>query len=48
MTNPDQAYYWTEEWQQGEQKVKEEIEVGLGKTFDSAEDAIAWLEEDGV
>jgi len=38
-----QLYYWSYKWQQGEQIVRNELEQGLGRTFDNPKDAIRWL-----
>ena len=43
---PDQAYFWTEEWQAAERESERELAEGRGRTFDSAEDAIRWLQEE--
>ena len=42
--NPDQAWFWTEEWQRGEREVDEEIARGEVMTFDDVESFIAHLE----
>lgn len=39
----DQAWFWTEEWQKGEQEVNEALEKGDYKSFDSVEQLIADL-----
>jgi len=39
----DQEYYWTEEWQAGEQESRAELTAGGGVRFENAEDAIRWL-----
>ena len=41
--DPDQAWFWTPEWQAGQRESEEELSAGLGVTFDTAEDAIRWL-----
>ena len=38
-----QLYYWSYKWQQGERIVRNELEQGLGHTFDNPKDAIRWL-----
>lgn len=38
-----QAYYWTYAWQRGEQEARAELAAGLGRTFETARDAIQWL-----
>ncbi len=42
----DQAWFWTEEWQQEEREAEEDIKAGNVKTFDNAEDLIKALHED--
>ena len=42
----DQSYYWTSEWQEGEQESRKEIAAGRGITFKNAKDAIRWLKGD--
>lgn len=39
----DQEYYWSAEWQAGEQETRAEFAAGNGVRFDTAEDAIRWL-----
>jgi len=41
---PSQAYFWTEEWQEGEREADEDIRLGRTKSFANVEDAIAWLD----
>ena len=41
--DPDQAYFWTEEWQKGEREADEDIAAGRVRHFDSADDAIEFL-----
>ncbi len=40
---PDQTYFWTEEWQQGEREADEDIRLGRFSEFDSADEAIEHL-----
>jgi len=40
----DQRYYWTPEWQQGEDEADAELRRGEGVTFDNPEDAFRWLD----
>ena len=40
---PDQTYFWTEEWQKGEREADEDIAAGRVQHFDSADDAITFL-----
>lgn len=42
----DQAWFWTEEWQEGEREAEEDIKNGNTKSFKSAEKAIQWLNSD--
>lgn len=42
----DQAYFWTQEWQDGEAEALREIEAGNVRHFESAREAIAWLLSD--
>lgn len=44
MCNPDQAYYWTEEWQEGERESQAERDAGQTVRFESADELIAWLQ----
>ena len=44
----DQAYYWTPEWQEAERESQREINAGHSITFQSVEDAIAWLDADAT
>lgn len=41
---PDQAWYWTEEWQAGERESERDYALGNVETFDSADDMIRWLD----
>ena len=38
MTLPDQQWFWTEEWQAGEQKVDRFIREGDFQTYETMED----------
>lgn len=42
----DQAWFWTEEWQQGEREVDEDIAAGRVKRFDSAEELFEDLDDE--
>jgi len=44
LVDASQAYFWTEEWQQGERKADEDIKAGRVKRFKSAADAVKYLE----
>ena len=41
----DQAWFWTESWQAGEREASEELEQGLGRTFEDGESFLASLDE---
>ena len=41
--DPDQAYFWTEEWQKGEREADEDIREGRVKRFDDPDEAIRFL-----
>jgi bifunctional DNA-binding transcriptional regulator/antitoxin component of YhaV-PrlF toxin-antitoxin module len=41
----DQAWFWTEEWQKGEQEAQQEIEQGKTKSFDSMKELLEDLEK---
>jgi hypothetical protein len=40
---PDQSYYWTEEWQEGERAADAEIAAGELERFDDVDAALEWL-----
>lgn len=42
----DQAWFWTKDWQVGEQEAQTDIIEGDFKTFDNIEDALNFLHED--
>lgn len=44
--DPDQAWFWTERWQQMEREAQADIDAGREKTFDNIEDALKYLEGD--
>ncbi len=46
--DPDQAWFWTKEWQAGEREADEEIKAGQGRVFYSEEDFLASLEDDAL
>jgi antitoxin MazE len=48
VTDPDQAWFWTEEWQQGEREVDEDIAAGRVHVFDDAESFLAALEAEAA
>jgi len=42
--DPEQAYFWTKEWQEGEREADEDIKAGrVSKAFDTAEEAVKAL-----
>ncbi len=45
LIDASQAYFWTEEWQEGERKADEDIKAGRVKKFRSAADAVKYLED---
>ena len=45
LVDASQAYFWTEEWQKGERKADEDIKSGRVKRFESAADAVKYLED---
>ncbi len=45
-SDPDQAWYWTAEWQAGEREADAEIAAGGLKVHDSMEDLFADLDGD--
>ena len=44
LVDASQAYFWTEEWQEGEREADEDIKAGRVKRFTSAAEAIKYLE----
>lgn len=42
----DQAWFWSTEWQNAEKEAEQDIKDGNVHTFDSAEDALAFLHAD--
>lgn len=44
VIDADQAWFWTESWQQGEREADEDIAAGRFETFDDVESFIAHLE----
>ena len=45
LVDASQAYFWTEEWQEGERKADEDMRAGRVKRFKSAADAVRYLED---
>jgi len=44
--DPDQAWFWTPEWQEGEREADAEIAAGNVERFDSGEEFLAAMERD--
>jgi AbrB family looped-hinge helix DNA binding protein len=45
LIDASQAYFWTEEWQEGERQADEDIRTGRVKKFDSVEELLAELDK---
>ena len=45
LVDKDQAWFWTERWQQGEREAEEDIRAGRVEHFANAKEAIASLHE---
>lgn len=43
--DPDQAWFWTPEWQAGEREADADIAAGRGTRYDSDEEFLAALDE---
>lgn len=43
LIDKEQAWFWTERWQQGEKAAEEDIRTGNIHRFPDAEDAVAFL-----
>jgi len=44
--DPQQAWFWTPEWQEGEREADEDIAAGRGTRYNSDEEFLAALEAD--
>jgi hypothetical protein len=44
--DPDQAWFWTPEWQAGERRAQAELQGGLGRYSDNLDDFPAALHDD--
>ena len=47
LVDRSQAYFWTRKWQEGEREADEDIKAGRVKTFDSVEELISDLDQQG-
>jgi AbrB family looped-hinge helix DNA binding protein len=45
LIDKDQAWFWTERWQQGERKADEDIRQGRTHQFDDINQAVSFLHE---
>ena len=46
--DPDQAWFWTEEWQEGEREADEDIRQGrVSGPFETADELIGHLRDEG-
>ena len=43
LVDKEQAWFWTERWQEGEREAEEDIGAGRIHSFDGAEEAVAFL-----
>lgn len=43
LIDPDQKYWWTEEWQEGEREADRDIRAGRGEVFDNPKDFLESL-----
>ena len=48
LIDPDQAWFWSEEWQRGEREVDENIAAGRVQVFDDVESFIAALDAEAA
>jgi antitoxin MazE len=44
VIDKSQAYFWTEEWQEGEREAEEDLKAGRVERFETLEDLIADLD----
>ena len=44
--DPDQAYFWTQQWQNGEREADHDIAAGRVKTFDTMDNLLSDLMSD--
>jgi len=45
LVDKDQAWFWTNRWQQGEREAEEDLQSGHVHSFDNAEEAVAFLHQ---
>lgn len=43
LVDKEQAWFWTKRWQEGEAEAEEDIRAGRVRSFDNAEEGIAFL-----
>jgi AbrB family looped-hinge helix DNA binding protein len=43
LIDPDQRWWWTEEWQEGEREVERDIKAGRGEVFNTPEEFLKSL-----
>jgi len=41
----EEAWYWTERWQEGERQADADIAAGRTHRFDNMQEAVKWLDE---
>ncbi len=46
LIDKSQAYFWTEQWQKGEEEAEEDIQEGRVEAFDTAEELIKDLDKE--
>jgi bifunctional DNA-binding transcriptional regulator/antitoxin component of YhaV-PrlF toxin-antitoxin module len=44
-TDPERAWYWTEEWQRGEREADEDVRLGRSRVYESGEAFATHLRE---
>ncbi len=45
--DPEQAWFWTREWQEGEQEADAQLAAGEGTVHESTDDFVAHLKQNG-
>jgi len=43
LTDPDQAYFWSADWQRAERATEADLSAGRFRDFQSVHDAVRWL-----